>query len=195
MDKKKILFILGIILIVILGIVAINLGKKTKEPESTDKLNENILKNTTVESLSITDQSVITRDGVSTYMCNITNSGTETKHIDNLFLVFTIDGEEIEALAVKDVDIKLVLDYICIANTWPLTIEINFHAVMFELERAPSLFTDIFNHFFIEVHALFVILISSVGFHRDMLWEMFLIHAFVTEAWANVIDTLITAAD
>ena len=105
MDKKKLLFIIGIILIVILGIIAINMSKKSKELEVIDELNENILKDTIIDNISITDQSVITRDGLSTFMANVTNKGNDTIHVDNLYIVFTIDGEEIEALAISNSDI------------------------------------------------------------------------------------------
>ena len=105
MDKKKLLFIIGIILIVILGIIAINMSKKSKELEVIDELNENILKDTIIDNISITDQSVITRNGLSTFMANVTNKGNDTIHVDNLYIVFTIDGEEIEALAISNSDI------------------------------------------------------------------------------------------
>ena len=106
MDKKKLLFIVGIILIVILGIIAINISKKNKEPEVIDELNENVLKDTVIDGISITDQSVITRDGLSTFMANVTNKGSDTIHIDNLYIFFTIDGEKIEALAMSNEDIN-----------------------------------------------------------------------------------------
>ena len=108
MDKKKILFIIGIVLIVILGIIAINIGKKSSntEPPKTDNLNESILKDTTVENLSITNQSVVTRDGLSTYMANLENKASETKHIDYLYITFTINNEENNVLALKDTNLE-----------------------------------------------------------------------------------------
>jgi hypothetical protein len=105
MDKKKILFIIGLVLIVILGIIAINISKKNKEPEPVDTLNENILKDTTVDGLHITNQAVITRDGISTYTANITNETSETKYIDEFYITFTVDGKKISALAIKDTNI------------------------------------------------------------------------------------------
>ncbi len=105
MDKKKILFIIGLVLIVILGIIAINISKKNKEPEPVDTLNEEILKDTTVDGLHITNQAVITRDGISTYTANITNETSETKYIDEFYITFTVDGKEISALAIKDTNI------------------------------------------------------------------------------------------
>ena len=105
MDKKKILFIIGLVLIVILWIIAINISKKNKEPEPVDTLNEEILKDTTVDGLHITNQAVITRDGISTYTANITNETSETKYIDEFYITFTVDGKEISALAIKDTNI------------------------------------------------------------------------------------------
>jgi hypothetical protein len=105
MDKKKIFFIVGIILIVILGIITINISKKSTKPEPVDKLNESILKDTTVEGVKIANQSVVTRDGLSTYMANLINDSNETKHLDDFYIIFTLDGEEIRALAVRDIDI------------------------------------------------------------------------------------------
>ena len=105
MDKKKILFLGAIILIVILGIVAINISKKNKTPAEIDELNENILKDVLIEGLSINNQAVITRDEISTYTAIITNTLSETKHISEFIIVFTVDGEEIEATAIKDLDL------------------------------------------------------------------------------------------
>lgn len=106
MDKKKLLFIVGIVLIVILGVIAINMSKKKAKPEVIDELNENILKDTIVEGIKIADQSVITENGLSSYTAILTNTLTENKHIDSFYIVFTLNGEEIESLAVTNVDIK-----------------------------------------------------------------------------------------
>ena len=107
MDKKKILFIVGTILIVILGLVAITIGRKNvKEKEVDDNINNNVLKDTTVESFIITDQSVITRDGLSTYMANLTNTAKEKKHIDYLHIIFTIDGDVVDVIASRNIDVN-----------------------------------------------------------------------------------------
>jgi len=103
MDKKKILFIVGIVLIVILGIVAIIIGKNNKKvPVEVDNLNDNVLKDTEVAGLKITDQSVITRSGLSTYMANVA-SAKGSKHIDKLYIIFTVGNENIEVLAIDDI--------------------------------------------------------------------------------------------
>lgn len=103
MDKKKILFIVGIVLIVILGIVAIIIGKNNKKvPVEVDNLNDNVLKDTEVAGLKITDQSVITRSGLSTYMANVA-SVKGSKHIDKLYIIFTVGNENIEVLAIDDI--------------------------------------------------------------------------------------------
>ena len=107
MDKKKILFAFGIILIVILGLVAITIGRKNaKIKEVDDNINNNVLKDATVESFTITDQSVITRDGLSTYMANLTNNTKEKKHIDYLHITFTIDSETIDVIASRNTDVN-----------------------------------------------------------------------------------------
>lgn len=105
MDKKKILFIAGIALIVILGIIAIFIGKKEVKSKEDYNINKNVLKDTTMENFTITDQSVITRDGLSTYMANLTNNTKEKKHIDYLHIVFTIDDETIDVIASKNSDV------------------------------------------------------------------------------------------
>ena len=38
-------------------------------------------------------------------MANITNESSETKHLDNFYIIFTLDGEKINALAIRNVDI------------------------------------------------------------------------------------------
>ena len=117
MDKKKILFIVGVVLIIILGIIALNISKnKTKTSPALDNLNENILKDTNYAGLKIADQSVITREGLSTYMANVTNTKDTDNHIDKLYVVFTVNGEVIEVLAIADTTLGA-------NDTIPLTIE------------------------------------------------------------------------
>ena len=96
---------------------------------------------------------------------------------------------------IKDIDIEFFAENICVANAWPLAVEINLHTIMLKLERAPSFFADIFNHFFIEIHAFFVILVSGIRLHCDMLWEMFFIHALITEAWTDIINLFVAATN
>ena len=106
MDRRKILFLVGIVLIVILGVIAIIIGRNNKTVVTDDKLNDDILKDTMVDNLSITNQSVITRDEVSTYMANFTNTSNTSYQIDNLYIVFTVNGEELKALLMSNINIK-----------------------------------------------------------------------------------------
>lgn len=106
MDKKKILFIIGIILIVIMGIVAINIGNKKNINNNIDDLTEKAFDSVTIENLKVTSQSLTINNGICTYMANITNNTKSSRHIDMLFAIFELDGEEINALALSDIDIE-----------------------------------------------------------------------------------------
>ncbi len=104
MEKKKLLFIIGVALIVILGIIAILLGKDKKPKEKEDNLNSNVLKDTTVEKLKITNQSVITTDGKSVYFASVTNESNEAYHLGKLYILVTLDGEVLKVTAKTNTD-------------------------------------------------------------------------------------------
>ena len=105
MDKRKGLFIVGIVLIVILGIIAIIIGKNSKkEPTEVDNLNDNILKDTEIANIKIVNQSVVTRNGLSTYLANAKNDKSEKVHVDKVYINFVMDDDkEITVLVIDDV--------------------------------------------------------------------------------------------
>ena len=105
MDRKRILFIVGIILIIILGIIAINISKN-KKTEEKDNLNENLLKDTTVENLTITNQTVNAKEGSSNYIAIFTNNSNVNYQINKLYVIFTVDNKEIKALLLYDMTLS-----------------------------------------------------------------------------------------
>ena len=105
MDRKRILFIVGIILIIILGIIAINISKN-KKTEEKDNLNENLLKDTTVENLTITNQTVNAKEGSSNYIAIVTNNSNVNYQINKLYVIFTVDNKEIKALLLYDMTLS-----------------------------------------------------------------------------------------
>ena len=105
MDRKRILFIVGIILIIILGIIAINISKN-KKTEEKDNLNENLLKDTTVENLTITNQTVNAKEGSSNYIAFVTNNSNVNYQINKLYVIFTVDNKEIKALLLYDMTLS-----------------------------------------------------------------------------------------
>ena len=113
MDKKrKILFIIGIALIIVLGIIAIVIGKSNSDniqdfqDESENTPSEDVLKDIKIADVTITNQSIITREGMSTYMANIVNESDDVNHIDELYAVFTLNGESMTTLVINNTSIK-----------------------------------------------------------------------------------------
>ena len=106
MEKKKLLFIVGIVLIVILGIVAIILSRKNTPSQNIDDNGNAIFDDASVAGLKITNQAIIARDKASTFTANITNSTSKENKIDSLSLIITLDGETINAPALPEYTFK-----------------------------------------------------------------------------------------
>lgn len=108
MDKKKILLIGSIVIILASVIASIYIiSTKEEEPEYTiDGIdlpeNKNILKDSTVENLKITSASLLTRDGISTYTAQVSNNTETNIDIDSLYVVFYEGEKENKILALKD---------------------------------------------------------------------------------------------
>lgn len=118
MDKKKGLFIIGVAVIIVLGIIALVIGRNNaNKPVEVDNLNDNVLKDTEIANIKIVNQSVVTRNGLSTYLANAKNDKSEKVHVDKVYITFVMpDGEELTTLVLDD--ITLDADYIL-----PISIE------------------------------------------------------------------------
>ena len=95
----------------------------------------------------------------------------------------------------KDVNIVFFFQKLRVFDAWPLLVEVDFKAPHVELECTPSLFGDIFYQLFVEVHAVFVVIVSRIAFKGDMLWQVLVVHPLITEARANIKDFLKASAD
>ncbi len=103
MEKKKLLFIIGVVVIVILGIIAIGLGRqKKKNDENNANTNDVVLKDNEIGNLTITSQALITRDNLTTYYAKVTNNLNDNYQIDSLEIIFTVADEEIKAIMVPE---------------------------------------------------------------------------------------------
>lgn len=99
MDKKKII-IIGSIVAVLLSIAVI-IYVTTKTPNNEEYTidgidlpkNKEILNDTTVDNLKITDISLLTRNGVSTFKATVSNETAEDIIINKLYVVF-YEGEK-----------------------------------------------------------------------------------------------------
>ena len=68
--------------------------------------NQEILKDTTQDGLKITNISLLTRDGISTYKAEVTNITKEDLNIDKLYVIFYENDIENKVLALSNVNIK-----------------------------------------------------------------------------------------
>ena len=110
--KQIILIIVSIIALIgtILFIIMTVKGKKEPEEFKIDGIdiikNKEIVKDTKVDSLDITDQILYNKDGISTFNGVINNNTNEDFYVKNLYVVFTTNKEEEKLLILTDTTIK-----------------------------------------------------------------------------------------
>lgn len=127
MDKKKILIIASIIVIIISIILIIIIFNKKEEDKFTiDGIslpqNKEVLKESSVENLKISDVSLLTREGTSTYKATISNDTEEDIDIKILYVVFYEKNVEYKAIALYDTEIPATKEkYIDITSDKDLT--------------------------------------------------------------------------
>ena len=110
MDKKKLLVIIAIITIAIaIGVIIINKDNK-EEDFKIDGIdlptNKEILKDANVDNLKITNISLLTRDGISTYKATILNNTENDIKINILYIIFYENEIEHKAVALYDTEIQ-----------------------------------------------------------------------------------------
>lgn len=107
MDKKKIMMILSIIVIVVCaGFSVYMLTNKDNDDSDGDKIsnidNKEILKDMKYDDMDIVGQLLDTGDGNSKYLARIVNNSGNDKKIDKLYVVFEFDNEELYVLGLFD---------------------------------------------------------------------------------------------
>ena len=108
MDKKKILITGSIVAVILSVAVIIYVASKPKEePEFTiDGINlptnKDILKDTTIENLDITNTSLIIRNGRSNFQATISNKTDKDIKINKLYVIFREEDKENKILALYD---------------------------------------------------------------------------------------------
>lgn len=113
MKNKKIIIIVCLALVILLAI-GVSIYILTNKPEENkfkiDGIdvaeNKDILKDTTVENLEITNISLLIRDGISTYSAQINNPTENDIAIDKLYVTFYEDDKENKLLALSNASIK-----------------------------------------------------------------------------------------
>lgn len=107
MDKKKIMMILSIVVIVVCaGFSVYMLTNKDNDDSDGDKIsnidNKEILKDMKYDDMDIVGQLLDTRDGNSKYLARVVNNSGNDKKIDKLYVVFEFDNEELYVLGLFD---------------------------------------------------------------------------------------------
>ena len=107
MDKKKIMMILSIVVIVVCaGFSVYMLTNKDNDDSDGDKIsnidNKEILKDMKYDDMDIVGQLLDTGDGNSKYLARIVNNSGNDKKIDKLYVVFKFDNEELYVLGLFD---------------------------------------------------------------------------------------------
>lgn len=107
MDKKKIMMILSIVVIVVCaGFSVYMLTNKDNDDSDGDKIsnidNKEILKDMKYDDMDIVGQLLDTGDGNSKYLARIVNNSGNDKKIDKLYVVFEFDNEKLYVLGLFD---------------------------------------------------------------------------------------------
>ena len=107
MDKKKIMMILSIVVIVVcVGFSVYMLTNRDNDDSDGDKIsnidNKEILKDMKYDDMDIVGQLLDTGDGNSKYLARIVNNSGNDKKIDKLYVVFEFDNEELYVLGLFD---------------------------------------------------------------------------------------------
>lgn len=107
MDKKKVMMILSIVVIVVcVGFSVYMLTNKDNDDSDGDKIsnidNKEILKDMKYDDMDIVGQLLDTGDGNSKYLARIVNNSGNDKKIDKLYVVFEFDNEKLYVLGLFD---------------------------------------------------------------------------------------------
>ena len=112
-DYKKIILISIIVLAISGTITFLVLTFNNNEEKEEFKIegidiasNKDILKDTKVDTLEVTNQVLYNRDNMSNYSAIIKNDNTTDYNIKRLYVVFTVNDETIKMLATEDSTIK-----------------------------------------------------------------------------------------
>lgn len=112
MKNKKILLIICLVIIVLVLIITNIYIQPNKPKENQFNIegienvkNEEILKDTAIEELAITNISLLTRDGISTYKAIVTNTNTDKVNIDKLYVIFKEESQENKILALSNINL------------------------------------------------------------------------------------------
>lgn len=112
MDKKKLIMI-GSVTAIIVSVVAIIFLVTKKDTESEYKIdgidlpeNKEILKDQTIaDDIEITNISLLTRDGISSYKATIKNTSDKDIKIKTLYVIFYENDIENKTLALYDTNL------------------------------------------------------------------------------------------
>lgn len=112
MKNKKILIICLIIIILISIITNIYIlsNKPVKDEPTIEGINKpenkEILKDVSVEGLKITNISLLTRNGISSYKAEVTNITNSKIDINKLYIIFHEEEKENKTLALYNISIE-----------------------------------------------------------------------------------------
>ena len=123
MDKKKLIIIVAIITIIASTITSIYLLTKDKSKDNTINglstvANKELLKDKTIEKISIKDQNLISRNNSTTFIAKIINTADTEYYIDKLYVTFenetTLEKillyQNLTLLSNEEKDVYLLID-------------------------------------------------------------------------------------
>ena len=112
MKNKKILIACLVVIILASVITIIYMLTNNKEETPNSKIedfetvqNDSILNDATVENLKITNVSLLTRDGISSFKAQVLNETSESINIDKLYVVFYENETENKILVLSGITI------------------------------------------------------------------------------------------
>lgn len=111
--KNKVLVIICLIIIIVASIITnIYILSNKEETENTENNgiktveNKELLEDTKIENLDLTNISIITRDNISTYNAKITNNTSNEIIIDKLYVIFYENEIENKILASSNLKLE-----------------------------------------------------------------------------------------
>ncbi len=112
MNKQKIIII--VLILVILGCLTASIIMIKNNPKNQNELdnfnnidNQEVLKNTEVEGLTISNQILSVDESMSTYKAIIANTTDKSVSLKKLYITFTKEQDEFEVIALSNISLDI----------------------------------------------------------------------------------------
>ncbi len=110
-STKQNVIVAGLILVILICVffsikTIVNSGKKDEKPRNDNAVSEEVLKDTKVGNLSITNARLVVQDGVTSFMATATNETESDYHVNVLYVTFTSGNTTRKIPVLSDITIR-----------------------------------------------------------------------------------------